>query len=284
MTYLMSVTFVATRHAPHADGTSRLAIRRLVRTFVTLAGGPLLASALCMPVAHADELALPAEGTRSGLGLGVGVERKPYRDIKNDSTALPLLFYENRWVSLQGNSLDLKLPSVGPLTFGLRALYSGDGYEADDSPFLVGMAERKDGLWMGVVATWRSDLANVSAELLGDASGNSKGQKFKVSAEHGFKSGAFEFTPRVAAVWLDSKYVGYYYGVNASEARAARVAYDGKATVNMEAGLRTSYALAPQQLLFLDLSVTALGQGIKDSPLVDRSSQTGLRVGYVYRF
>ena len=34
----------------------------------------------------------------------------------------------------------------------------------------------------------------------------------------------------------------------------------------------------------LDLSTTNLGSSIKDSPLVDRSSQSSVRVGYLYRF
>ena len=33
-----------------------------------------------------------------------------------------------------------------------------------------------------------------------------------------------------------------------------------------------------------DLRSTRLGDGIADSPLVDRSTQTGLRVGYLYSF
>lgn len=251
------------------------------------AARPLLAaafSALCLQAAHADEPATTDSASQWGLGIGAGVERKAYRDMDNDNSVLPLLFFENRWISVRGPSLDLKLPAAGPVTFSLRARYSGDGYETGDSPVFDGMAERKDGIWLGGAATWRNDIATVSAELLGDASGNSKGQKFRLSAERGFRYGSFEFAPRLAATWVDRQYVGYYYGVNASEARAGRAAYEGKATANLEAGLRTSYALAPRQSLFLDVSVTALGSAIKDSPLVDKSSQTGLRVGYIYRF
>jgi MipA family protein len=42
--------------------------------------------------------------------------------------------------------------------------------------------------------------------------------------------------------------------------------------------------VAPKQTIFLDVSGTSLGSGIKNSPLVGRSSQTGVRVGYLYRF
>jgi outer membrane protein len=225
-----------------------------------------------------------AEASPWGLGLAVGTERQPYRGIDNKTVGVPLVSYENKWVSISGLSADLKLPSAGPVSFRLRARYSLEGYEASDSPFLAGMDERKDGLWLGGAAVWRNDIANLSAELLGDASGNSKGSKFRLMVDRRFQAGSFDITPRLAATRLDEKYVSYYYGVNAAEVRAGRPFYQGGSAVNLEAGLRVGYALAPRQTLFLDLSSTRLGSSIKDSPLVERSSQSGVRVGYLYRF
>jgi hypothetical protein len=117
-----------------------------------------------------------------------------------------------------------------------------NGYEASDSPFLAGMEERKDGIWLGGAAIWRNDIANVSAELLGDGSGNSKGSKFKLTVDHRFQAGNFDITPRLSVTRLDQKYVSYYYGVNAAEVRAGRPFYQGGSAVNMEAGLRVGYA------------------------------------------
>jgi outer membrane scaffolding protein for murein synthesis (MipA/OmpV family) len=224
------------------------------------------------------------EASSWGLGVGVGVERKPYRDFDNKTRLLPLLTYESKWISLSGLSADLKLPSAGPVSFRLRARYSMEGYEASDSPFLAGMDERKDGIWLGGAAIWRNDVANLSAELLGDASGNSKGTKLKLTVDRRFQAGSFDITPRLSATRLDDKYVSYYYGVNAAEVRAGRPFYQGSSAVNLEAGLRVGYAIAPRQSVFVDLSTTQLGSSIKDSPLVDKSSQSGVRVGYLYRF
>ncbi|WP_332293244.1 MipA/OmpV family protein [Aquincola agrisoli] len=243
--------------------------------------------ALIGPAAWAQAPA-PEAGTGPaspwGLGLGVAYDRQPYRDFDDKAQALPLLVYENRWVSIFGPRIDLKLPSAGPVSFRLRAAYSGDGYEDDDSPYLRGMDKRKSSFWLGGAATWRNEIANVSAEWLGDASGHSKGQRFKLQAERRFQAGAFDLTPRLAAQWVDSKYVDYYYGVRSSEVRLGRSVYEGDATVNVEAGLRIGYGITPKQSVFLDVSTTRLGSGIKDSPLVDRSSTSGVRIGYFYRF
>ena len=234
----------------------------------------------------APELAAKeAEPGRSqwGFGLGAGYERKAYRDFDTKVWALPLLMYENRYISFFGASLDAKLPSAGPVSFRLRARYSNDGYEAEDSPYLGGMAERKGGLWVGGAAIWRGDFLNASAEAL-SATGDAEGKRFKLELSHEFNSGALTLTPRVAANWHDSKYVDYYYGVRSAEARTGRARYTGESATNAELGLTINYAVAPRHNVFVDLSATALGSAIKDSPLVQRSSESGVRFGYLYSY
>lgn len=244
----------------------------------------LVSLALVSTCAQAQSDSTGPETSHWGLGLGVGFMRHPYRDFDDKVTALPMVTYENRWISVRGPSLELKLPSEGSVSWRLRVNYSQEGYEADDSPYLQGMNERKGGFWAGGTASWRTGLGTLSAELLTDASGNSNGSKLKLGVERAFGIGDFQVMPHLSANWVSSKYVDYYYGVQASEVRTDRAAYAGQSTVNVELGLRGRYVLAPQQSIFMDLSVTALGAGIRNSPLVDRSSQAGLRVGYLFRF
>lgn len=264
-------------HPSHALSKSHLA--------ASLPAGLLtLAVAMTSPGALAQEPQFKRGESQWGIGLGVDVQRKAYRDMGNDTQGIPLIYFENHWVRVLGPSVELKLPPAGPVSFRLKARYSLDGYEASDSPYLAGMAERESGFWVGGEATWHTPFVNLSAELMGDASGKSEGRQFRLQADRRFAYGKFSFTPRLAAVQLDEKYVGYYYGVNASEAIPGRSQYGGDSTVNMEVGLRIDYTLSPTQNVFLDLRSTRLGDGVKDSPLIDRSSQTGLRVGYLYRF
>jgi outer membrane protein len=269
------------RFASGTDLTSRKNSRGLVPTIV----GAALLAALSHAPASAQEQPLAAGESRWGLGLGAGFIRKPYRGYGNDTLVLPVLTYENKWISVAGPGLDLKLPSAGPVSFRLRARYGlNEGYDEDDSDFLRGMEKRKASIWLGGLATWHTPYANVTAEVQADASGNSKGQKFSLGVDKGFKLGDFRLTPRLAAVWANADYVDYYYGVRASEATAARPAYAGRSTVNIETGLRVDYLLGPRQVLFLDVSATQLGSEIKDSPIVERSNQSAIRFGYVYRF
>jgi outer membrane protein len=243
--------------------------------------GVLAAGLLTLFSAQAEE---ERQGSQWGLGLVTMYDRKPYRSFDNKTKALPFIFYDSRWVSLIGPTLDLKLPSAGALSFSARLRYAGDGYESGDSPYLTGMAERKSSFWVGGASSLESDMATVSVELLADASGKSKGKRASLSVEREFKAGDFDLTPRLALHHFDGKYVDYYYGVRTDESTSLRRSYLGKSTTNVEAGVRIGYSLAPHHKLSLDLSTTRLGSGIKDSPLVERSRQDGARLGYMYLF
>lgn len=146
------------------------------------------------------------------------------------------------------------------------------------------MDDRKGSFWAGGAAIWKNNIANVSAELLGDASGNSKGSRFKLQVDRRFEMGSFGLTPRLGVEWYDSKFVDYYYGVKASEAVVGRSAYQGKSSNGVEAGLRIDYSPARQHNLYLDFGITQFGSAIKDSPLVEKANQSTVSLGYLYKF
>ena len=258
----------------------------------------LSSALLAMPSAWAQDTSLdqsltladsPADVSRWGLGIAAGVKQQPYTGAGNKTQGLPLIYFENRYARVFGTGAELKLPkwdlgTRSSLTFGLRAKYGLGGYKPSDAPILEGMAERKGSLWLGAGVTWRNEIADVSAEWLGDASGKSKGQHLRLGVQRDFRTGNFTFTPRLEATWLDKKYVNYYYGVLAEEARAGRPAYLGASTLNTEVGLRVGYAIDARQSVFVDVSATQLGKEIKHSPLVNRSSLTSFSAGYLYRF
>lgn len=231
----------------------------------------------------------PVDVSRWGLGVAAGVKQQPYAGAGNKTQGLPLIYFENRYVRVLGTGAELKLSRFdlgarSSLRFGLRAKYGLGGYKPDDAPILEGMAQRKGSLWLGAGVTWRNEIADVSAEWLGDASGKSKGQNFRLGVQRDFRAGNFTLTPRVEATWLDRKYVDYYYGVRADEARTGRPAYLGASTLNTEVGLRVGYAIDARQSVFVDVSATQLGKQVKNSPLVNRSSLTSFSAGYLYRF
>lgn len=218
-----------------------------------------------------------------GLGLGVGVQQSPYRGYGNKTAALPIILYNSEHFRVFGTTADFKLGTVSQFDFSLRAKYSNEGYKSGDSSTLNGMDERKDGFWLGGAVAWHTPFAKLSLEWL-KAAGNSDGQTIKLGAEHGFTLGRIKLTPHMGVAWMNNDTVNYYYGVKPSEVTSKRTAYTGKSTTNTSVGLRTDYGLTASQSVFLDLSVTHYGSGITDSPLVDRSTSAGARLGYLYKF
>lgn len=86
-----------------------------------------------------------------------------------------MITYENKWIQVAGPVLDVKLPSVGPVSFRLRGRYIGEGFDSGDSPYFAGMRDRDSSFWLGAAAIWRTGIANFSAEVLTDAMSNSGG-------------------------------------------------------------------------------------------------------------
>ena len=237
--------------------------------------------------ARADETeTVGKQGYGWGLGLAVATQRSPYKGINQKSYVFPLINFENQYVRVLGNAFDVKLPSLGPVDFALRTRIGlGEGYKASDSSELDGMSDRKGSIDLGLAATWSTSYAKLKSEWLADVSGHSKGQQLKLGVERSFVwNSRFELTPGLGLTWQDKKYVDYYYGVTAAEATAARPEYLGKATVNAEASLRFGYMIDPRQRVFMELGATRRGSGITDSPIVDKATSPGVRVGYLYRF
>lgn len=250
---------------------------------LALSAGTTAAWADSAAASSATETPLALSSSWS-LGLGVASTQRPYAGAASRTRVLPLLQYENAWVRVFGPRLDLKLPKVGAVDLAVRAQFMDEGYEASDSPFLAGMAERKSSAWIGLRADWPTPVARLGAEWMADASGHSKGQQARLVADRLVRLGPVGVAPRVGLVWQSDKLVDYLYGVRATEAREGRAAYEGKATLNTELGVRVLYGVRPAHSVYLDLSSTALGSGIKDSPLVDRQRLNSARLGYLARF
>lgn len=258
------------------------------RCFIPQVTAMLVVTTLVSP-AHAADVGErePTQEYASqwGLGVGVGVARSPYRGVGNDTNAIPLVSFQNRYVRIFGTTIDAKLPSAGPLDFSIRARYGlGEGYKSSDASYLSGMSERKGGLSLGLATTWHTDLVDVSFEWM-RATSHSQGNRFKLQAERSFDvASRTRLTPYLGVERADSKDVDYYFGVRDSEVRPNRAAYSAGAATNLDAGVRLDYAFTRQHNIFLDVGMRRWGAAVTDSPLVDRSTTASLRVGYLYRF
>lgn len=243
---------------------------------------------LATPAAFANDL--DAEKTTWAVGLGVISSQEPYTDIDRDNTVLPLLHIENKYIRFFGTTLEAKLPGLtlsetNKINFSLLGRWDGAGYESSDSRALAGMDKRKSSIWAGAKVEWQTSLVNLSADWTYDVSGYSKGQQFNLGIDRDWKlSPRLTLTPRIGASWHDSDYIDYYYGVRAHEVRSARPEYHGESGISAEVGLQANYRFNQRHSLILDARVRSLPSEIKDSPLVDDSSENRISIGYMYQF
>lgn len=266
--------------------------RRLGRMCLLLSAMATIAVAQSAP----DEAGGPdGAGGPPSHSWGIGViglaQQQAYAGIDPFYIALPIIYFENSWAQIMVPRVNLTPPALKwgrgqELSIGAGVqLFGFNGYQPDDAPILDGMAERNSGLFAGPVVRWNNPLVNVAAEWMLDASSNSKGQRVSLGLERTWFVGRqVMLTPSATTTWLDADYADYYYGVRTSEARANRPAYAAGRTTTTDLSLRTTYLLDQKQALILLLQCAVLGNGIKDSPLVDRSTEPMILTGYLYRF
>ncbi len=271
---------------PHRKGSPRR-----FRCQAWFFGSALTLGLTAMSAAKAQEIDAATEHDSAkedtshwGIGLAIAVLERPYRDYDNETKAIPVVYFENRWMSLNGGRFDFRINRSEALSFRLRARYALDGYDPDESDYLQGMEERDDSAWVGGAVVWKPSFADISVEYLTDAMDKSGGSRARLEIEHRFAMGRFGLTPRLAAEWVDQEYIAYYYGVRPEEATVDRPSYEGDATTNVEIGVRLDYSPSRQHTFFVDVSTVGLGDGIKNSPLVERSEQARVTAGYLFHF
>jgi outer membrane protein len=218
------------------------------------------------------------------LGLAFLYEMEPYGF--SEWSPRPIIDWDYGPFSISGSRADLRTPLAGDSwEVSLRARYGlGDGYQASDAPGLAGMADRDGSIWVGPGFSSEIGPVDISAEWLFDAMGNSGGDQIRVGVSADFPVGRFQVTPRVSATWMSDDVVDYYFGVTPAEATPLRPAYAGSAEGSVEAGLRLVYPLTRRHHVMLDLSATAFGGGVGDSPIVADDVTTSVGLGYAFRF
>lgn len=241
----------------------------------------LAATALAAPLARADD----ALASPRAIGVAVASLQPPYQGADRRTLLLPVLRYDNRWLSVAGPQLDLKLWGEPSLYLRARLRYEpGLGYEASDAPVLAGMHDRRAGLWAGPVVGGALGEVQWQLEALADAGGANNGRQLVASLRRSWRLGSYLLTPRVEGGWVDADYAAYYMGVRADEAAPGRAAYAPGSSSFTRAGVRLERRIGRRQSVGLDLAATRLGGALRDSPIVDDRSLTTLSLGYLVDF
>lgn len=255
----------------------------------------LLATCLANPLFISDALAdardnrsdnsrSANQGSRFGVGLGTIVQDKGYVGVDSDTMAVPIIYYQSKDFYLLGPTFGYKFARLDGAEFKLTGQVRFGGYDEEDGDIFVGMDEKSITLDLGIGVDYKSDYGDFAFQFSTDALGEHKGNELSISYSKSYRMKGSMITPYVSIARLSEDVVDYYYGVNANEVTTFRGFYEGETTTNVEVGVRYNQQFGRNHSVMLNAGYTAFGQGIKDSPLIEKSSSTTVILGYMYMF
>ncbi len=207
-----------------------------------------------------------------------------YQATGSEARLLPALYLKTgRW---EFNFKELKYYLIDTEKFSLAPILALDlnGYEADDSSALTGMADRDFSIGLGIAANMKLDLINIGAQIQQDVSDHSGGLLADLSlgtsrpltrqAIAGIKLGV---------TYQDGDYSNYYYGVLPNEVRATRPAYTLNNTINPYLQFNAIYRLNESWSLNSTVIYTQFDSEIENSPIVASENEMTILLGITYQ-
>ena len=224
------------------------------------------------------------EPPRWSLGLAVISSPEPYKGADNDILVVPAITFQGERFYFRGILAGYRLWKRGHFEADAILMPRFGGYEADDSPFLRGMEDRRLGVDLGLNLTWEADRIGLRLAPRVDVSGRSQGQELGVEVYSPIRFGPVRVEPAVGAIWQSADLANYYYGVRPGEARPGRPAYEPGSTVNLTGGVFV-FSPVTRKLAFQGfVRVNRLGSEIGDSPIVGRDTAVTGLVSLSYGF
>ncbi len=227
-------------------------------------------------------------GSYFKIGIGLATDVVEYKKSASEDdvvVVLPYLEYEGERLHFSGTSLSYDVIKTGLLQVSLLAENNGSGFDAGDLEIFKGMADRDYSIDLGAQFAVSTDFGDVAFSVTKDVNDAHDSEVMKLSYQYMLHAGKWVFIPGIGLQHLASDFVDYYYGVRANEATRTRAAYKGRSTTQVSLNLLTAYQISPRFQVVNAISLEALPDEIKNSPLV-KDDSTVLRgfLGLSYQF
>jgi outer membrane protein len=185
-------------------------------------------------------------------------------------TALPYVYGDWGRFYVRVDTLGIKTLPVaeGHLELALRV--STEGFKAAKSDFVTA-GDRKAPLPVGVGTFQRTPLGGIFAYAFHDT--QSGGQLLELTWAGRVGLGAVTLYPQLGIEHRSSAYVQHLYGVSASQVTSGLPVYRATASTVPVASLNASLPLSGAWSLQLQTRYRSWDSAVRQSPLVDRSSQ-----------
>lgn len=208
-----------------------------------------------------------------------------YRDMDARVFPIPFIGYEGRRLFIRGPKVGLHLHTNQNSWFNAWLTPGFSGFEAKDSPYFDGMADR-DMSWLGGIE-WGRQLnrqLSVSVSVGTDVAGEASGMTGELTARYNWSRGRWFGTVSPALTFESTGFVDAYFGVRPDEARPGRPAYSGKASWHPGLFVTVSRPVGPTGMFMAMIGIRHYGAGAADSPLTDRNHSLFGLLGMSWRF
>jgi len=209
-------------------------------------------------------------------GAALGIQREIYKDFDRRVVFFPIIGYSGEKLKVYGPIISYSVIREGNFEFLAKVRPRFAGYDQSDGEIFAGMEERKPSLDFGLGLNYVKDRWKIEVSSLRDVLNRSNGTELSTKFGKTFRVGPVSVEPAIGLSYLDSKFVDYYYGVEASEANSNRPEYDGDAAINTTLGVRFSTAAFLGGFTRFDIENDWLDSSLTDSPLTD--TKTNLRI------
>ncbi len=231
-----------------------------------------------------------APGQDGGL-IGVGlVSGTQYRGSDVRKTAVfPLVDYQwaNGWFAGTGNGLGYNFSRRSDMQYGAR-LTADFGRKASDTAALNGMGDVDPKAEVGVFLNYSvAPTFTLTSSLRAGSGQDSNGTLLDLGAVYSAAvAPQWRVATGVATTVANASYWQSYFGVTAAQSASSGYAqYTPSAGVrDVRANLSVSYQWDARTSITTGLSVSALSDDAKKSPLVRQSETTSLIVALAYAF
>jgi outer membrane protein len=218
------------------------------------------------------------------LGAAVINSPEPYVGADDETIVVPALTISYKRFFLRGIAAGFELWERDGFTVEAIARARLAGYDADDSPLLAGMEDRRKSAELGLELDWRVGRIGFHLTPLVDALGRSDGQEVSFDVYAPFQFGPVRLEPRAGLIWQSAGLVDYYYGVRPEEALPGRPAFEGESTVNLGAGVFLFAPLGRRLVGQSFVKFEQLGDEIQDSPIVSDDTAVTAFAALSYSF
>lgn len=221
------------------------------------------------------------------LGASVIYSQSPYKSGQDRYYPVPVINYEGDSFYVRSLQAGYYLWKDKQDQLSLTVLGSPQSYDpkdADDSD-MKALNKRRMTLMAGASYRHSADWGIVRTTLVGDVLDNSNGLIWDLTYLYRFEFGQFSLTPGIGALWNSSNQNDYYYGISSSESRRSGLdRYDADDSWTPYLELSGGWKISDRWSAMLAGRYLRLGDEIKDSPMVDKSSQVLLWSGVSYTF